>query len=53
MNNSLTRDSPIINSNYVNIAVIIKQIVMFNMYITLMIVNNDFVILSLLAKKIL
>lgn len=47
------RDPPIINSNYVNIEVIIKQIVMFNMYITLMIVNNDFVILSLLAKKVL
>lgn len=47
------RDPPIINSNYVNIAAIIKQIVMFNMYITLMIVNDDFVILSLLAKKVL
>lgn len=44
------RDSLIKNSNYVNITVMIKQIVMFSIYITLMIVNNDFVILSLLLK---
>lgn len=43
-------DSLIKNSNYVNITVMIKQIVMFSIYITLMIVNNDFVILSLLLK---
>lgn len=45
------RDPSIKNSTFVdNIAVIIKQTVMFNMYITLMIVNNDFVILNLLFK---